>query len=698
MTLDADTQPTSLPAGGGWVNRGGAGRTAEHFFNRELSWLEFNRRVLALAGRGDLPLLEWAKFLAIAQSNLDEFFQVRVAGLMEQVAAGVTSVPADGMTPTEQLAAIAEVTKGFYTEIDRTYFDELLPALATQGIEEVRYDELTGGDKQYLDTQFHELLFPILTPLAVDPAHPFPYISDLSLNLAVRIRDPEGATKFARVKVPPILDRFVATPDGARFVRLEDLIAAHLGDLFPGMEIVDHHPFRVTRNADIDIEGDEAEDLLEAIATEVARRRFGRAVRLEVHPDLPDELLALLQRELGVEDAHVYRTVAPLDLTGLWRLYGIDRPELKWPTHHGVVPAALVAPDGEPADIFEAITRGDILVHHPYDSFDATVVAFIEAAATDPDVLAIKQTLYRTEPDSKVAAALMDAARRGKQVVALVELKARFDEAANITWAQRLERAGVHVVYGLVGLKTHTKIALVVRQEDRGVMRYAHVGTGNYNGVTARIYEDVGLLTADAEIGADLSDLFNFMTGYSRQLDYRALVVAPTHMEARILELIRRESHPGGRIVLKFNSLVDVHVIEALYAASQAGAEIDLIVRGICCLRPGVPGLSDTIRVRSIVGRYLEHSRIYRFGATARDRVYLIGSADLMSRNLHRRVEACVTVDDPDLTRRLDDILESALRDDVLAWSLQPDGTWERVMGDAGHDHHAWLEYAARRR
>ncbi|MEX1287688.1 MAG: polyphosphate kinase 1 [Acidimicrobiia bacterium] len=686
------------PSAGGWVNRGKAGRNPEHFFNRELSWLDFNRRVLALAGRGDLPLLEWAKFLAITQSNLDEFFQVRVAGLMEQVAAGVTQAPADGMTPSEQLSAIAVEVQAMYEELDRVFVEEFLPAIATQAVTMVRYDELAEADRRALDLQFRDQLFPVLTPLAVDPSHPFPYISDLSLNLAVRIRDPEGETKFARVKVPPILDRFLPTADGTRFVRLEDLIAAHLGDLFPGMEIVDHHPFRVTRNADIEVEEDEADDLLEAIATEIARRRFGRVVRLEVHPGIPAEVLDLLKRELQIDEEHVYQVDAPLDLTGLWGLYGLDRPELKWPSFHGVTPSRLIGPEGEPADVFEVLKEGDLLVQHPYDAFDTTVLSFIETAARDPQVLAIKQTLYRTEAGSKVVAALMEAARRGKQVVALVELKARFDEEANINWAQMLEKAGVHVVYGLVGLKTHTKIALVVREEEGRVARYAHVGTGNYNGSTAKLYEDLGVLTADDDIGADLSDLFNFMTGYSRQLDYRALVVAPTHMEVRIIELIRRESHPGGRIVLKFNSLVDVHVIEALYEASQAGAEIDLVVRGICCLRPGVPGLSDNIRVRSIVGRYLEHSRIYRFGTSAADRVYLIGSADLMSRNLHRRVEACVAVDDPSLTRRLDEILDSALRDDVLAWELHPDGTWTRVPGGTDHEHHAYLQAAAQRR
>lgn len=673
-------------------------RNPDLFFNRELSWLDFNRRVLSLAGRGDLPVLEWAKFLAITQTNLDEFFQVRVAGIMEQVAAGVTHAPPDGMSPTEQLSAIAKETQALYAEIDRVYADEFVPALAALSIRGVRYEDLDDGERRFFDLQFREQLFPVLTPLAVDPAHPFPYISDLSLNLAVMIRDPDGATKFARVKVPPTLDRFVATPDGDRFVRLEEIIAAHLGDLFPGMELVDHHPFRVTRNADIEVEEDEADDLLEAIATEIARRRFGRVVRLEVHPTMPDSMLELLKRELEVGDEQVYRVASPLDLTGLWRLYALDRPELKWPPFNGVTPPRLVGAEGEDADIFEVLKEGDLLVQHPYDSFDASVVDFIETAAADPHVLAIKQTLYRTEAGSKVVTALMDAARRGKQVVALVELKARFDEAANISWAQLLEKSGVHVVYGLVGLKTHTKIALVVREESGRVVRYAHVGTGNYNGSTAKLYEDVGILTADDAIGADLSDLFNFMTGYSRQLDYRALVVAPTHMEARIIDLIRRESRPGGRIVLKFNSLVDVHVIEALYEASQAGADIDLIVRGICCLKPGVPGVSDNIRVRSIVGRYLEHSRIYRFGAAARDQVYLIGSADLMSRNLHRRVEACVTVDDPDLTRRLDEVLDSALRDDVLAWELHADGTWTRVEGDANHDHHVHLQALALRR
>ncbi len=673
-------------------------RNPDHYINRELSWLAFNRRVLALAGRDDLPVLEWAKFLAITQSNLDEFFQVRVSGLLNQADAGVTRKSADGLTPARQLEAIHDAVVEMYQEVDRVFHDELVPALADRAIIEVRYDDLEGDDRRLLDELFHEHVFPVLTPLAVDPSHPFPFISDLSLNLAVIIRDADGVTKFARVKVPPVLDRFIPTEDGTKFVRLEDLIAHHLGDLFPGMEIVDHHSFRVTRDADLDVQEDEADDLLEAIASEIRRRRLGRVVRLEVRPNMTDEILSLLMRSLGIGEEQVYRSAAPLDLTGLLRLYSLDRPELKWEPHRPVTPPRLQGVDDEVVDIFEVLKQGDVLVQHPYESFDSSVVAFIEAAAKDPDVLAIKQTLYRTEPGSKVVSALVNAARRGKQVVALVELKARFDEAANITWAQVLERAGVHVVYGLVGLKTHTKIALVVRQEAGHVVRYSHVGTGNYNGSTARLYEDIGILTADEDVGADLSDLFNFMTGYSRQIDYRSLVTAPTQLLHRITQLIRREAHPGGRIVLKCNSLVDTDVIEALYEASSAGAEIDLVVRGTCCLKPGVPGLSENIRVRSIVGRYLEHSRIYRFGQVAHERVYLIGSADLMPRNLRRRVEACVIVEGRDLTDRLDEVLDSALADDVLAWEMHGDGTWTRIEGDRRHDHHVHLEAAAHSR
>jgi polyphosphate kinase len=710
--------PTSPPLGGVLVPgtpppRGPQPRTASldilrfhadtdvRYLNRELSWLQFNERVLALAEDPDVELLERAKFLAIFQSNLDEFFQVRVAGLKEQVAAEVTGTNPDRLSPSEQLAAIDELVTELSIRHATVFRDEVVPALAEQGIRYSEWGELDDDDREHLVTIFEDQVFPVLTPLAVDPAHPFPYISNLSLNLAVLVRDPSATeTRFARVKVPPVLPRFVVLPDGERFVPLEQVIAAHLDRLFPGLEVVEHHAFRVTRNADFEVEEEEADDLLQAIESELTRRRFGRVVRLEVEPDMTEPVLALLIRELEIDRDDVITLPSPLDLSGLWALYDLDRPDLRYPPFLPTTQARLVPPQGEELDLFAAVRDGDVLVQHPYDSFTTSTQAFIEEAARDPQVLAIKVTLYRTSgPGSPVIKALLDAAEAGKQVVALVELKARFDEEANIVWARALEEAGVHVAYGVVGLKTHTKICLVVRNERGRIRRYAHIATGNYNDKTARIYEDIGLLTADPNLGADLTDLFNVLTGYSRQRAYRKLVTAPTAFRPRMLELIHREMEaPDGSIVAKMNSLVDAELIDALYAASRAGTPVDLIVRGICCLRPGVEGRSDHIRVRSIVGRYLEHSRIYRFGSAARGYDYLIGSGDWMPRNLDRRVEAIAPVEGPELEARLEEVLQVSLADDLLAWELGPDAVWRRVPTRVGVDAHLTLQERARQR
>jgi polyphosphate kinase len=651
------------------------------FINRELSWLEFNHRVLALAEDEALPLLERLKFLAIFTQGLDEFFQIRVSGLREQVEAGVvTPQTPDGLSPSEQLRAIRERCLQLVERGDHA-MESLLPPLDKAGIRIVDLVGMTDEDLAFLNETFTERMFPVLTPLSVDPAHPFPYISNLSLNLAAVVHDPvTGLERFARVKVPPLLPRFVEMPDGERFVPVEVVIAAHLEDLFPGMELESRHAFRVTRDADVEVEEDEAEDLLSAIETVLRRRRrAAEPVRLEVGHTMPPEVLELLLRELdlGPDDVYVSRTL--LDLGGLWSLVALDRRDLKEEPWTPVTQPRLSVEHGD-LDMFGVLREGDVLVHHPYDSFATSVEAFLQQAARDPAVLAIKQTLYRTSAqESAIIRALIRAAEAGKQVVALVELKARFDEEANITYARALEEAGVHVAYGVVGLKTHAKASLVVRRESSGIRRYAHVGTGNYNATTAKIYEDVGLLTADAEIGADLTDLFNLLTGYSRQHGYRRLLVAPDDLRPELLKLIHREARSGGKIVLKLNSLADADLIDALYEASQAGADIDLIVRGICCLRPGVPGVSNQIHVRSLVGRYLEHSRIFRFGRRGTGYDHFIGSADLMPRNLDRRVEAVIPVADPGLKLRLDRVLKVLLSDDVLAWTLRADGTWRKV-------------------
>lgn len=665
------------------------------YLNRELSWLDFNARVLALAEDRAIPLLERAKFLAIFSQNLDEFFQVRVSGLREQVEAGIRSTSPDGLDPAEQLRAIGARVGPLVGRHATAFTEDIAPALEAAGIKFCNWDELSDDDRSHLEEVFEERVFPVLTPLAVDPAHPFPYISNLSLNLAVLLRDPTtGDEGFARVKVPPLLPRFHALPDGRRFVPLEQVIAAHLDSLFPGMEVLAQHPFRVTRDADFELE-DEASDLLEAMELVLRRRtKFGVVVRLEVDGKMSNEVLELLCRELELTDGDVYVVDAPLDLGGLWELYNLDRPELKDEPWSPQTQPVLSRTDGNP-DMFRVLQQGDVLVHHPYDSFATSVEAFVDQAARDPDVLAIKQTLYRTAgPESRLVRSLIHAAEQDKQVVALVELKARFDEQANIERARIFEEAGVHVVYGLVGLKTHTKILLIVRQEPDGIRRYCHVGTGNYNPKTAGLYEDIGLFSADPELGADLTELFNYLTGYSRQGQYRKLLVAPITLRPELLRRIEGEAAKGadGRITMKMNSLVDPDFIDALYEASRAGTPVDLIIRGICCLRPGVPGLSETIRVRSIVGRFLEHSRIYRFGADPANAEYLIGSADLMPRNLDRRVEALTPVTAPPLRERLGEILAINLADDTLAWELDGTGTWRRIAGGGGFDTHRELQ------
>ncbi len=661
----------------------------EQVLNRELSWLAFNERVLALAADGAVPVLERAKFLAIFSQNLDEFFQVRVAGLKDQVAAGISAPTPDGRPPVQQLLEIRDKVESVVRTAERTFLDEVVPDLAGAGVIFSSYADLDDDDVKFLDTVFVERIFPVLTPLAVDPGHPFPYISHLSLNLAVMVRDPvTEERRFARVKVPSLLPRFVVLPDGERFVPLEQVMAAYLDQLFPGMAIESHVSFRVTRNADLTLEEDEADDLLEAVEFELRRRRFRRAVRLELDFGASDVVRELLVRELDLDDDDVYLQAGPLDLGGLWAVHDLDRPDLKDPTFIPLTPARLATIGEDGTDWFSVIREGDVLVHHPYDSFASTVESFIRQAATDPSVLAIKLSLYRTSGDSPIVHSLIRAAETGKQVAALVELKARGDELANIEWARALEEAGVHVVYGLVGLKTHSKTALVVREEADGIRRYCHIGTGNYNPKTARLYEDIGLLTADAEMGADLTNLFNFLTGYGRDVRYTKLLVAPSSLRTRLAALIDDEAKVGsaGRIIMKMNSLVDDSLIGSLCAASQAGVEIDLIVRGICCLRPGVAGLSESIRVRSIVGRYLEHSRIYYFanGAGAGQAAYYMGSADLMPRNLDRRIEALAPVGAPALQARLREILDVNLADDTLAWVLGNDGGWSRVPGPVG--------------
>ncbi|HEY0486631.1 MAG TPA: RNA degradosome polyphosphate kinase, partial [Mycobacteriales bacterium] len=681
MSTDA---PETLATGTGT----GTDLPPDRFLNRELSWLDFNARVLCIAEDQATPLLERAKFLAIFASNLDEFFMVRVAGLKRRISTGLAVRSPDGLTPREQLERISARTSDLVARHAQCFEHDVRPALEKQDVCIVHWESVHPDEQQRLHRYFRDQVFPLLTPLAVDPAHPFPYISGLSLNLAVVVRDPDGGPdRFARVKVPNNVPRFVRVTEGV-FLPLEDVIAVHLGQLFPGMEVLEHHLFRVTRNADLEVEEDRDEDLLQALERELARRRFGPAVRLEVTDAMSDHVLDLLVRELGVGDGDVLRVPGLLDLSSLWQLYDLDRPELKYPPF---VPAThpRFAEGETPKSVFATLREGDVLVHHPYDSFSTSVQRFIEQAAADPNVLAIKQTLYRTSGDSPIVDALVDAAEAGKQVVVLVEIQARFDEHANINWARALERAGCHVVYGLIGLKTHCKTALVVRQEGGQLRRYAHIGTGNYNPKTARMYEDFGLFTADEDVCADLTDLFNVLTGYSRQTGYRSLLVAPFGVRSGIVDRIEREvghvrAGGEGRVQIKVNSVVDEQVIDALYRASCAGVRVDLLVRGICALRPGVPGLSENIRVRSIVGRFLEHSRVLRFGNSG-DEEFWLGSADLMHRNLDRRVEAMVQVTDPDAEAQLRRVLDLGFAEDVACWELDSEGIWHRRASTPEH-------------
>ena len=676
----------------------------DRFFDRELSWMKFNQRVLELAEDPDQPLLERANFAAIFASNLDEFFMVRVAGLKRRIDTGIAVTAASGLSPRQQLRAISDQAHRLQDEHARYVVDHILPALAEEHIVLLGWDKLTAAEQERLSRYYRQQVFPVLTPLAVDPAHPFPYISGNSINLAVLVENPNsGKSHFARVKIPDNLNRLVPVSDLTEdesgnvrygFITMENLIIAHLESLFPGMIIKEARSFRVTRNEDIDVEEDDAENLLNAMEKELLRRRFGPPIRLEISDATSPFLSQLLADQLGVRADEVYRLPAPLDMTVLFELGGIDRPDLKYRPFVPTTNRQIAEVESSRAqDIFAAIRERDILLHHPYDSFSTSVQAFLAQAAADPKVLAIKQTLYRTSSNSPIIDALIDAAHAGKQVLALVEIKARFDEDANIAWARKLERAGVHVVYGIVGLKTHCKLSLVVRQEQDGLKRYCHVGTGNYNPKTARIYTDLGLLTCDPVVGQDLTRLFNQLSGYAPKSSFHRLLVAPRTVRLGIIQRIRREEEAAraGKeawIKIKVNSVVDEKTIDALYRASQAGVKIDIVERGICALKPGVPGLSDNIRVRSILGRFLEHSRIYAFansdgpqigeGPMSGPEVW-IGSADLMHRNLDRRVEALVRITAPEQVQELIDYIDLQMADTTASWHMQPDGTYVHV-------------------
>lgn len=659
----------------------------DRFLDRELSWLAFNKRVLDLAEDTGLPLLERTKFLAIFASNLDEFFMVRVAGLKRRIATGIAVRAASGLTPKEVLENIWERAFALQRQQADYFLNAVEPELNEAGIHVLRWEQLTPVEKTEMDLFFDSKVFPILTPLAVDPSHPFPYISGLSLNLAVVVQNPTtGNRLFARVKVPPLLPRFIEVGP-ARYVPLEDIIAAHLNDLFPGMAIREHHAFRVTRNEDVEVEEDDAENLLLALERELVRRRFGPPVRLEVEENIDPYVLDLLVSELDVIDLEVFRLPGPLDLTGLWTIVGLDRDELKQRKFVPKTSRSLSDVESSSApDILSIVREKDVLLHHPYDSFSTSVQLFLEQAAVDPNVLAIKQTLYRTSGDSPIVDALILAAEEGKQVLAIVEIKARFDEQNNIDWARKLEQAGVHVVYGLVGLKTHSKLSMVVRNDGDQLRRYCHIGTGNYHPKTARLYEDFGLLTSNPQVGEDVSNLFNVLSGYSMNTDYNRLLVAPHSVRTGLIARIDREitHHLEGRpsgIRFKCNSLVDEAIIDSLYRASIVGVPIDIWVRGICALRPGVPGLSDTIRVISILGRFLEHSRVFTFTNGGNPSVW-IGSADLMHRNLDRRVETLVSILDSEQITGIQDLLSLGFAPGTAAWDLNSDGSWTRRLFD----------------
>ena len=696
-----------------------------HLLNRELSWLQFNERVLALASEEGIPLLERVKFTAICSSNLDEFFQVRVAALKDQMAGGITMPGPDGLTPAQTLTAVGDVVSRFVVAQEQVLLCSLLPELAREGIMVLNWTDLEVADRLEATELFEHRIFPVLTPLAVDPAHPFPYISNLALSLAAMVSDPDtGERRFARVKVPNVFPRLIALRGGTRLVPVEQVIAAQMHTLYAGMVVEECGAFRVTRNADLTLEDEDADDLLAQVEMELRRRRFGRAVRLEVQAGMSAEMVDLLIRELDLEPADVSYHTTMLDLTCLFQVAGIDRPDLKdvpWPP---ITAGRLAAAEEAGRSIFSVIRERPLMVHHPYESFASSVEEFIAQAADDPKVQSIKMTLYRAGGDSPIARSLMRAAERRVQVAVLVELKARFDEATNVGWAKALERAGVHVVYGLVGLKTHAKTVLVVRNDDDGLRRYCHIGTGNYNSKTARLYEDVGFVSCDPDVGNDVTQLFNHLTGYSRSHEYRNLLVAPRQMRNQLRDLIEHEASFGtaGRMMVKLNSLQDPELIESLYAASDAGVSIDLIIRGICCLVPGVPGMSENIRVRSLLGRYLEHSRIVWFAhgqhvvgpsdpeaeaappeSREAQALYLIGSADWMPRNLDRRVEVLVPVTHPKHQYWLDQVFDHALSPDVVRWELGADGTWSRRgprrfdVGDYQERFHRWVVAKQRR-
>jgi polyphosphate kinase len=684
--MSEETMAITLP-----VSRDGL--SADRFLDRELSWLAFNRRVLELAQDPKMHLLERVNFLSIFSSNLDEFFMVRVAGLKRRLATGLAVKSPSGLSPKEVLTKISEEAHELQLTHAKLFLEVIEPELEKHGINLVRWNELRDDEKLSLQDYFQSHIFPVLTPLAVDPAHPFPYISGLSLNLAVVLQNP-GTEKehFARVKVPPLLPRFVLIPnpdknEGVRYVPLEDIIGEFLGLLFPGMTVLQYHNFRVTRNEDLEVDEDEGENLLLALEKELLRRRFGPPVRLEVADDMNLQVLELLIRELDISTQDVYTLPSPLDLTGLRDIGSLPRPELRFPPHQVVTNRYLLSRDDEPLNMFNVLKSREVLVHHPYESFSTSVQEFLEQAAEDPQVLAIKQTLYRTSGDSPVVDALIQAAQAGKQVLALVEIKARFDEQNNITWARKLEQAGVHVVYGMVGLKTHCKLALVIRQEAGALVRYCHIGTGNYNPKTARFYEDYGLLTSRESVGEDLTKLFNHLSGYAPEATFKSLLVSPVGVREGLTDLIEQEIqlHKAGkkaRISLKVNALVDEEIIDSLYRASNAGVPVDVVVRGMCALKPGVPGLSETIRVRSILGRYLEHSRIFSFLGGGDPKVYL-GSADMMHRNLDRRVEVLVRLSDPDHVNSILEMFEIAMSDHIASWNLDSSGNWLRSQFDS---------------
>jgi polyphosphate kinase len=678
--------------------------------DREMSWLSFNQRVLELAEDPTMPLLERVRFLAIFSSNLDEFYMVRVATLMSKLENGITAANVAGFTPMELMKQVSLRTNALMERHSRVYHDEIEPLLKKEGIEFLHWDQLDDTERGYVTKLFQDRIFPVLTPLAVDPSHPFPYISGLSLNLAVIVKNPTSHEEFfARVKVPEILPRFIATAKtgSTRFLPLEDLIAIHLQELFPGMIIQDHYTFRITRNQDIDLDEEESEDILTSIEQELARRRFGPPVRLEIENGVDEKLVEKLAEEIKINPENIIHIDAPLDLTSLHKIADLDFPELKFERFRSRTAKALSEVDQEDPDLFfAAIRQGEILLHHPYESFTSSVVQFLQNAAQDPQTLAIKQTLYRTSGDSPIVEALIEAAEAGKQVLAVIEIRARFDEQANVRWARKLEAAGVHVVYGLMGLKTHAKLSLVIRDEANGLRRYCHLGTGNYNPKTARAYEDLGILSADPELTEDLTKLFNQLSGFAPQSTYSRLLVAPSTLRTGIFERIDREienqkaGKPAG-IQLKLNSILDEGFVEKIYQASQAGVKIDLLVRGICAVQPGIEGLSENITVKSVLGRFLEHSRIFHF-VNGGNNEYWIGSADLMGRNLDRRVESLVRIDKKEHQNRLQEILDLGLSADSSSWQLSGID-WRRVSknskGEALLDvHSAFIHNYSRER